>query len=212
MQPKQAAMNDRLVDILSSSIRRYISFISDSHRIAYGYKSTKGIMHYGFVPMNTESILETLFRLYHYMESCRGLHKFLDIGCGIGNIVLLAQKVGFDAYGLEYNKKIYDIAKGLMGRNHIFRGNMTDFGKYNEYDVLYYYVPMVNGKAMEEFVKKLIKTVKPGAYVIPCGSSWTFDGFKLKGIEELEKFEVIKLRPKHLNCLPIYRKRKEKKK
>lgn len=199
MQPRQEEMNNRLVDILSESVRRYISFISSSHKIGDGYKSRKGIEHYGFIPTNTILILETLFRLYCHMESCPGEHKFLDIGCGIGNIVLLAYEIGFNAYGLEYNKKIYDIAKDLVNEDRIFKGDMTNFKKYGEYDVLYYYAPIYDRKIMNEFVEKLVKAVKPGAYVIPHEQD---PAFRIP-----KKFETVKFTPRCSIDYPIYRKR-----
>jgi len=104
----------------------------------------------------------------------RNEYSFLDIGCGIGNIVLLARKVGFDAYGLEYNEKIYDIAKRFLGESRIFKGDMTSFRDYDKYDVLYYYIPIEDGNVMESFAAKLAKAVKPGAYIIPNGCSGVF--------------------------------------
>jgi len=176
-----------LVGVLSEAVRSYIRFISHSYKIENHYKSRAGVNHFGFVPADTISISYTLFRLYHQMESERGKHKFLDIGCGIGNIVLLAHEIGFDAYGLEYNRKIYNVAKGIIGKDRIFLGDMTSFRGYGEYDVLYYYQPMVNFDAMNKFAERLIKAVKPGAYVIPRIGDWV--------IGRSKEFKSVTLRP-----------------
>lgn len=191
-----------LVGALSEVVRSYIRFISSSYKIGDCYKSRAGISHYGFVPADTMSISYTLLRLYHRMESEKGKHKFLDIGCGIGNIVLLAHEIGFDAYGLEYDEKIYDIAKGIVGKDHIFLGDMTSFRRYGEYDVLYYYQPMVNLDAMDKFGKRLVRVVKPGAYVIPRIGDWA--------ISKSKEFKSVKLFPGKNNG-PIYRKKGETK-
>lgn len=202
MRSRESEMDHRLVGILSESIRNYISFISRFHKLSGGYKSTKGIDHYGFIPANTKEVSKTLIGLYNHVRGDgynMGECKFLDIGCGIGNIVLLACHIGFNAYGLEYNKEIYNIARSLIvGSARIFKGNMSTFKKYGEYDVLYYYVPIADGREMEKFAKKLTKAMKVGAYVIPRGHAITFDRPK--------EFERIKLGPKHGCHLPIFRK------
>jgi len=198
MRSKKDEMNEDLMSILSEVVRKYISFIADSYKIRGDYKSRKGTMHYGFVPTNTEYILEVLFELYHYMGGYKYQHSFLDIGCGIGNIVLLAKQIGFNAYGLEYNKKICSIARRFIGKSYIFRGDMTYFRNYSEYDVLFYYIPIINPEAMRKFATKLSKAVKPGAYIIPQGYGGIF---RLS-----EEFENIKLRSDAY--YPIYRKKK----
>lgn len=185
MQSKKDKMSSDLADILSGSIHRYISFIADFHKIRPTYKSKGGTMHYGFVPMGTNPILDILYELYNHMGGHKYKHSFLDIGCGIGNIVLLANEIGFDAYGLEYNSKIYNIAKRIISSHHIFKGNMTSFKDYGKYDILYYYLPMADGEAMTKFATKLAKAVKPGAYIIPDGVEYVFN--------ESEEFENIRL-------------------
>lgn len=196
----RARVNRDLVGVLSGTISHYVSFISKSNNIGGYYKSTRGTNHYGFIPSSPTSIGETLLRLRHHVDGGWGRHKFLDIGCGIGNIVLLANILGFDAYGLEYKKEIYDIAKSLAGKNNIFKGNMATFEKYSEYDVLYYYEPMCDGRAMEKFAIKLAKAMKVGAYVIPNGHARTFSGSK--------EFKLIKLMTQNDGrfCHPVYRK------
>lgn len=202
MRPEKKYMDNMIIKTLERSISRYISSISESHGLSNDYKSTKGIHHYGFVPMDTMAIVETLIRLHYHMTESQhskyklyGKHKFLDIGCGIGNIVLLALIVGFDAHGLEYNKKIYEVAKGLIGKHRVFKGDMLDSKRYGEYDVLYYYVPIANCKVMDRFAGKLARAMKRGAYVV-CGQPCIF--------EPLKEFERIKL--SRNNYLPVYRK------
>lgn len=201
MRPEKDKMSEHIVSILSETIRGYISFISDSYKIRDGYESTKGTKHYGFIPSRTMSILEALYVLYIHMDGgyrhYNNRYSFLDIGCGIGNVVLLAEKVGFDAYGLEYNNKIYNVAKKFIDKYHIFKGDMTNFRNYDKYDVLYCYSPINDGKVMTKFTAKLAKAVKPGAYVILNGYSYIFGSSK--------EFELVKL--KSNSYYPIYRKK-----
>lgn len=171
---KNEAVIKRQMGALLSTVEKYVWFIGQSHKLeGSNYKSKGGTRHYGFIPSNTERVLDTLSRLHFHMDSGRS-YKFLDIGCGIGNIVLLANFVGFDAYGLEYNEKIYNVGKNLIGEHRILRGDMTKFTEYDKYDVLYYYEPIYEVKVMIEFAKKLAKMMKRGAYVIPNGVDTPF--------------------------------------
>lgn len=205
MPLEKERMNEISVDVLSEAVRHYIAFITNSYAIRSEYKSAKGIIHYGFIPADTSPLLGTLLRLYHYMGGEYRKYKFLDIGCGIGNIALLASGIGFNAYGLEYNEKIYNIAKGVMGGSRVFKGDMTSFKGYDKYDVLYYYSPMANTEAMAKFVKRLAKEIKCGAYVIPYTSGWPF-------YKSTDRFKAVKLpgsNTTYYNHCPIYRKEKD---
>lgn len=211
MRSKKDVMNEKLVKILTRVVRCYVSSISHSNRISENYTSTKKNRHYGFIPTDTQSAMEVLLGLYNhiYIENqktqCRNEYKFLDIGCGIGNIVLLAYEIGFDAYGLEYNKKIYDIAKDVLptGSDRIFKGDMIDFKRYGQFDVLYFYVPMCDTDAMEKFIIKLMKAMKCGAYVIPNGFHRAFNASK-----EFDRVKLGKNRSSY-NYYRIYRKKRE---
>jgi len=200
MQPKREDIDSRMITVLSDLVRCYIGFIARSHGIQNNYRSTAGVSHYGFVPTDTMLVSDTLLRLFRHMGSAWNRHKFLDIGCGIGNVVRVAQIVGFDAYGLEYNKKIYDVAKDLIGKHCLFKGDMTSFKKYGEYDVLYYYIPIANYETMDKFAKELAEAMKCGAYVIPHGGTGHI-------FQESTEFESIKLEPENFNHFFIYRKR-----
>jgi len=205
MQPRKEDVDGRTVSILLDLVRSYIGFIGRAHEIQNNYKSKAGISHYGFVPTDTMLILDTLLRLYYHMGNKWNRYKFLDIGCGIGNVVRVAQIIGFDGYGLEYNKKIRDVAKDFIGERHTFRGDMTTFKNYHKYDVLYYYQPIANSEAMDKFARGLMKAVKCGAYIVANGGTW--------GLYNSKEFESIKLRPICSRCsshFPVYKKKEIK--
>lgn len=167
---------ERKTKILEDLLYKYIHFISGIYKISGGYSSKvsgKKAGHYGFIPSSTNVVIATLLPLYDRMSKSSHQHgiRFLDIGCGIGNVVETARKIGFDAYGLEYNTKICNVARKFIGKYHIIKGNMLTFKNYHEYDVLYYYQPMPDGKTMYSFAaNKLAKDMKIGAYVVPIGS------------------------------------------
>jgi 2-polyprenyl-3-methyl-5-hydroxy-6-metoxy-1,4-benzoquinol methylase len=163
---------------LSAICGMYIKYIAEAGGLEQNsYDLKDGTKCFGFIPYPySNSVIHSLTNIYNRFDRSVNWPKFLDIGCGIGNIVMLANLVGFTAHGLEYNPKIYKIAKRLeQYRSIIFRGDMRKFKRYREYDVLYYYRPIVSTKEMEEFSHKLAKSMKPGAYIICNGDS---EGFR----------------------------------
>lgn len=189
--------NRRTTRALERLVYSYERFISDIYNISghYPAKVDKNrashygkseISHYGFVPSSIEMVISTLLSVYDHIKkvdrtkdskdrSVRFVEReirFLDIGCGIGNVVRTAQILGFNAEGLEYNKKIYEVAVRFLGYSKaIKKGNMLTFKNYHKYDVLYYYQPINDSQVMRDFAKKLAKGMKVGAYVIPHGAN-----------------------------------------
>ena len=169
----------RMVSDLSAICEVYTKYIARSGKLKQNfYKLEDGTKCFGFIPYPyTSNIIYSLTSLYNrFKHSANKWPKFLDIGCGIGNIVLLADLIGFTADGLEYDPKIYKVAKDLeRPRSTIFKGDMRKFRQYHEYDILYYYRPIVSAKGMVEFSHKLAKAMKPGTYILCYGNN---EGFR----------------------------------
>lgn len=170
--------------VLARACHSYIEFITKITKInTEGYKLRDDTSCFGFIPYDTSiTLIKNLKKLRKRLYKEKGYYpppKFIDIGCGIGNIVLLAAGAGYDSAGLEYNLKTYRIAKKICEwcRNvEIIKGDMKNFNRYHEYDVLYYYQPMKTYKEMVKFSIELAKQMKPGAFVIAHGTS---EGFKV---------------------------------
>jgi len=100
---------------------------------------------------------------------------FLDAGCGVGNIVMLAHAVGFDAYGIEYDLKTLNRGKKLFEQfrldpGRLMKGDILEFNNYHIYDVIYTYCPMVNHKLEQQFEDKARREAKKGAIFIGMGT------------------------------------------
>ena len=59
--------------------------------------------HYEFIPMGASSIVSALTLLKEHMS--KEYPKFLDCGAGMGNAVILAFLLGFNAFGIEYSEE-----------------------------------------------------------------------------------------------------------
>jgi hypothetical protein len=136
--------------------------------------------HYPFIPSGSQPGLIFLLKTLMKKLRCETLppYKFLDCGCGIGNVMMLANTIGFATDGIEYDRKVHRIAKELTGsfvydrEAHVFHGDITTFRRYKRYDVIYFYVPISNGAKMKLFIDRVKDKAKVGAYFIPysCGS------------------------------------------
>jgi len=128
-----------------------------------------------FIPYSITSAYSLLTVAYEEsLKSPLRPPKFLDCGCGIGNIVMLAALMGFDATGIEFSQKIFNVAEilreaGGYPRWSIIKGNILKYKDYSKYDVIYYYCPLVDNGLEEEFENRLADMMRVGAIVICCG-------------------------------------------
>ena len=170
------AKESAIIKALSFSIHTYNSYFqhmlgTDS---AGGWKKSNKD-HHCFIPTHNA---EDIVRALHYVRTLdtsrnRNRNKFLDCGCGIGNIMILAQYLGFKSYGIEYEKENVELARKLLKRvidtKQVIHGDIMKYKYYKQYDVIYYYEPLQNREKRREFADKISKEAKRGAIVIPNG-------------------------------------------
>lgn len=196
-------MEDRLVDTIIEAYNLY--FQRKLGSVPGVWKKTNED-HYCFLPSHHITEIEKDLRKVQKLLSPP--MKFLDCGCGIGNIMLLAQAMGFIVYGIEYEEETALIAKELIGNTEyieltnglvntieyeaVIQGDITTFKHYSDYDVIYYFTPIKNLKKMRTFTKKLAKDMKVGSIVISYGGSTNFPNDK--------RFETLS------NMYGVYRK------
>jgi len=142
-------------------------------------KSRNKMGHYHFIPRDVENVLSMLIYSRNYLKTVlpKSLEygkgpKFLDCGCGVGNIVILAHFAGFDAYGVEYDPLTLTRGRRLLKQfdidpKRLMKGDILEYSKYHEYDVLYGYCPMNNSEFEHKFEYKLRLDMKIGALI--CG-------------------------------------------
>jgi 2-polyprenyl-3-methyl-5-hydroxy-6-metoxy-1,4-benzoquinol methylase len=129
---------------------------------------------YSFLPLSTRAAVAQIVKAYDVLrltitaDNPYPVYKFLDAGCGIGNIMLLATKTGFSAYGLEIDPTIIHFAKKVdICPNNIIKQNILTYKNYSEYDVIYFYRPITNGAKQVKFENCVRNQMKKGAILIP---------------------------------------------
>lgn len=128
-------LNEDGVSDLSVLFRLYYSL-----EFAIGQVLADGDERY--YPNASFSILSFMKRLRWIRNLCGANSRFLDVGCGLGNKIWIAQELGFDAFGIEINPKYAEIAQGFLGTDRILIQDAMAFQDYAKYDVIYFYNPM----------------------------------------------------------------------
>jgi SAM-dependent methyltransferase len=160
----------------------------------------KGSWH--FIPNRTYDVFETFIVLKDYLRkeerwsAHSNIHrsKFLDAGCGIGNILLIARYVRLceNIYGLELSDSMIEKAKEFIAPHerttpyiHINKANVMEYDNYGDYDIIYYFCPLKDYKMEMKFERKVEDEMKVGAVLASSKQD--------HNIKRDKRFEKIKL-------------------
>ena len=156
--------------------------------------------YFTFIPQEFDRVYEHFTFLRDYLVEnfiATWNFKFLDVGCGAGNIILIAKEIfsllDNNIHGIEYNKKLVDIAKQLISFNpKIFNVDAFDFKKYRDYDIIYYYRPIEDWKLEKKLERLIEKSMKKNTFLIPfLKKDYTL--LKNKSFEKLDNdFEIYR--------------------
>jgi SAM-dependent methyltransferase len=134
---------------------------------------------YPFIPMGTDRICKDFISLHKFLRSDerwsgyqKSQVKFLDAGCGCGNVLLLAASVGLTSTytGIEFDKNNVANANNIIGpskRFEIINGDIIRFKKYHEYDIIYFYCPFSNSYLQKKFENIVKDQMKIGSVLMP---------------------------------------------
>jgi len=186
-----------LMDHMSSVIQYYQDYMVKTRYPKNKFedpiwKRNKETGAYGFVPGKQIIKLTKVFMaVFDYLaKKVSEDLSFLDAGCGVGNMLLIAYSIGFTSVsGIEFDEKTITIARRLLRhtvhKEHyckIIRADLMEYDEYRDYDVVYYYQPM-RSSHMDKFLGLLKQDMKIGAIVIANGTCHQFgDSRKFKQI------------------------------
>lgn len=168
--------NQRLqqsVNTLSTAYDTLVRGIGESVKQKYKSNYVSAIQKksrsFPFIPYPPHSVTDQIYVAFRQLGHVWNKYKFLDAGCGIGNIMLLANKAGFLVYGLEIDPTLLTTASKI-NRNMFFsmkKQNIMTYKDYGEYDVIYYYCPFSCNTKEKVFEKYVENQMKIGAIIIP---------------------------------------------
>jgi len=97
--------------------------------------------------------------------SLRG-KKFVDAGSGLGSICEFARQRGFNVEGIELNPVLCDLSKQIFPDIKVHNMNVMDFDKYNEFDVIFYWLPFYVEELRMGFRTKIENEIRVGSYIV----------------------------------------------
>lgn len=111
--------------------------------------------YWGNVPVSSNN-LQCLYNIY------KPNMKLLDLGCGAGNVLRFAKNIGFDVFGVEFNKEL----TVYLGDYDYIHGDITKLSKdfYKKFDVIYAYRPLK--KEFQDYVELIVNNMKSGSYIL----------------------------------------------
>ncbi len=152
-------------DVLLGVINRFIGLFS---REIQKTTLNQTDVEYPFVAMDTRQVLEQLTFVRDYIDSSgqyKGEEiKFVDIGCGFGNVMLFAEQFDFQVFGLEKDEASLKVARSLFEPEQLIEADIRSFASYDQFDVIYYFCPLTEGE--REFEIFVEEHMKKGAILI----------------------------------------------
>lgn len=166
MKPWNLDEREEELDVFFGTINRYIGYFSrDSQRRTKNDASEE----YPFVAMDTRQAYEQLKLAKEYLIQegrFRPDLRFIDIGCGIGNVMLLAELMEFEVFGIEKDEVPFQTACQLLGEDLVAQYDIWDFDRYHEFDLIYYFRPFPGRETQTRFEKMVEDELKPGGILI----------------------------------------------
>ncbi len=159
-------MHEEERDIYFGIINRFIGFYT---RQAQRRTANDTSREYPFVPMDTRQAFDQILCARSHLEQRADRPSpwtFLDIGAGIGNVLLIAEQMGFDVFGIEKDPYPCSIARQLIGEDRVQEADIWQFDGYHRFDVIYYFRPFHDGTLERRFETMIEDRVRPGGILI----------------------------------------------
>lgn len=129
------------------------------------------------------------------IKKIRKSPKILDVGCGPGDFLSEAKKLGWDTYGLELGDRLVNLTESKIGRGKVFKGYLDkiDFGK-KKFDVITIWHVLEHMLELEKTFRKInVILSKEGTLVIEVPHSGSLN------LKIFNKNWTLLLAPQHLH-------------
>lgn len=143
---------------------------------------------YHYVPFSRRAFIGAATQVRRLLRSSgRSKHppRFVDLGCGLGDKVVIAGAMGFDALGVEIDprlvaagRRLYDLRRDLEVQHapgdgpeprapmiRIRRGDVldVDFGRF---EVIYFWRPFADESRQADLERRIWRGVSRGSFVV----------------------------------------------
>jgi SAM-dependent methyltransferase len=97
-----------------------------------------------------------------------GNETFLDVGCGIGGKLRLAEALGWNVCGVERWEPYAQHA--IKAGFRVAVRDAALYETYDKFDVVYMYRPMIQEDDERDLTKHIVEQMKPGAILFHAGN------------------------------------------
>jgi SAM-dependent methyltransferase len=143
---------------------------------------------------------------YNWFESIHGTppKTFIDLGCGLGAVLLVAHSLGLEATGVELNQDYIEQAREIFNKIIITdsdkikleQGNILEWIPDQQYDIMYWWTPIFNSDLRDQFHRHILSHCKPGQLIV-SRNVYDLYGTDMKGnrypVEILSEEDMVKL-------------------
>jgi len=169
---KLKEMNKKLAFAISE-IERFHEYQKDDERV------NPKTSYYGYIPFGIYEYSYLVGRIRDIIvkrEIPLSQIKFLEVGCGIGVKMTVAQEI-LGIYpeqleGIEIDSNMVALSENFT-RSKVHNIDAFDFKNYSNFNIIYYYVPIAN-RELECKLERLIEdNLKVGSFIIAIGKQDT---------------------------------------
>lgn len=142
---------------------------------------------YSWIPFPCNNFVDLILEGFFLSGQDRS-KMFLEIGCGIGTKVMLAD-VLFEAHGFDVVEEYLELARRL-GCKRVFQSDMMLYENFSDFDLLYFYAGSKEVELQREFENRIHQQMKVGALLAPMHTSMNWN--KMPGMKKAGNFWYIK--------------------
>lgn len=146
---------------------RFLGLLGNEASRASGNDTSR---EYPFVAMDSRQVFRQLALVRQHLgmtgATPAAAPTFLDVGCGIGNVMLLAEQMGFAVYGLEKDRQPCAVARRLFDPQRVSDRDIWEYNDYHRYRVIYYFRPFADRELQQRFELMIEDRLQPGGVLI----------------------------------------------
>jgi SAM-dependent methyltransferase len=128
---------------------------------------TESMTEKGLIDNNVDQKSEFFNNIIIDVRFLKDLYKiyqpnltFLELGCGVGNVLRFAKNIGFKVTGIEINQNL------IQDNTEVINMDIQKYPveNYKNYDVIYIYRPLKNG--YDDYINLIIDNMKSGSILM----------------------------------------------
>lgn len=96
--------------------------------------------------------------------------RLLDVGCGDGRFLKKAKEVGFEVWGIDFDRKSVEVCRKKRGLENVYAMSLEEFSELAKkeelkFDVITFFEVLEHQDRPREFLEKVKELLKPGGWI-----------------------------------------------